>query len=59
MCNAEGPYDVVIPDMALSQLLLALMQVSISHLYLVTPPVSPYLINHTSNYGVLVFLWPA
>lgn len=28
MCDAEGPYDVVILDMALSQLVLALMQVS-------------------------------
>ena len=43
MCDAEGPYDVVILDMALSQLVLALMQVSISDPHLVTPPVSPYL----------------
>ena len=27
LCNADGPYDVVILDMALSQLVLALMQV--------------------------------
>lgn len=27
-CDADGPYDVVILDMALSQLVLALMQVS-------------------------------
>ena len=32
MCDAEGPYDVVILDMALSQLVLALMQVSSSSL---------------------------
>lgn len=28
LCDAEGPFDVVILDMALSQLVLALMQVS-------------------------------
>lgn len=27
LCNADGPYDVVILDMALSQMVLALMQV--------------------------------
>jgi len=27
LCDADGPYDVVILDMALSQLVLALMQV--------------------------------
>ena len=40
MCDAEGPYDVVILDMALSQLVLALMQVSTSHPHLVAPPVT-------------------
>ena len=43
MCDAEGPYDVVILDMALSQLVLALMQVSIPHRHLANPHVSPYL----------------
>jgi hypothetical protein len=30
LCDADGPYDVVILDMALSQLVLALMQVRCS-----------------------------
>ena len=30
MCDADGPFDVVVLDMALSQLVLALMQVSLS-----------------------------
>ena len=30
LCDADGPYDVVILDMALSQLVLALMQVRYS-----------------------------
>ncbi len=30
LCDADGPYDVVILDMALSQLVLALMQVGLT-----------------------------